>query len=56
MKPDAPEFVPLSLSPAKPTTKEAIKAQKKLEKEEKKAASLSKKTGKKARFDDQGRR
>ncbi|CAG8981855.1 hypothetical protein HYALB_00009530 [Hymenoscyphus albidus] len=60
LKPDAPEFVPLrskaeseALSPLKPTTsKEAIKAQKKVEKEEKKAASLSKKTAKKARFEN----
>lgn len=52
MKPDAPEFVPnLSKFPqlppmSKAKVKEAVKAQNKLEKEERKAASLAKKAGK----------
>ncbi|EPE24943.1 P-loop containing nucleoside triphosphate hydrolase [Glarea lozoyensis ATCC 20868] len=57
LKADAPEFVPSSLktdaaegTSKKYTPKEAAKAQKKLEKEEKKAASLRKKIAKKARF------
>ena len=60
LKPDAPEFVPLKSkvdleqSPSKLTPREAAKAQKKLEKEEKKAASLSKRLGKKARFEPPG--
>ncbi|TVY75636.1 Heavy metal tolerance protein [Lachnellula suecica] len=62
LKPNAPEFVPLQLkskvsdSIAKSVTKEAAKLQKKLEKEERKAASLSKKAGKKMiRFQSDGR-
>ncbi len=54
LKPDAPEFVPThSKAPLPPPiskteVKEAVKAQKKLEKEEKKASTLTKRAGKKA--------
>jgi hypothetical protein len=61
LKADAPEFIPsgvktnaLEESSKKYTPKEAAKAQKKLEKEEKKAASLRKKIAKKARFQTTG--
>ncbi|KAL5314080.1 hypothetical protein ACEPPN_018504 [Leptodophora sp. 'Broadleaf-Isolate-01'] len=60
LKPDAPEFIPTKPKPqsqpqaqapapiSKDETKEAAKAQKKLKKEEKKIASLTKKAGKRA--------
>ena len=57
LKPDAPEFIPLGSkhesdkSLLKLGPKEAAKLQIKREKEEKKAASLNKKAGKKARFE-----
>jgi hypothetical protein len=52
LKPDAPEFVPTqtkasSTDPAKSNPKEVAKAQKKKDREERKAASLAKKAGKK---------
>jgi hypothetical protein len=53
LKPDAPEFVPnqpktVLAEPSKPYTKEAAKTQKKKDREERKAASIAKKAGKKA--------
>jgi hypothetical protein len=53
LKPDAPEFVPNQSkdnstgSPTKSNGKDAAKVQKKKEREERKAASLAKKAGKK---------
>ena len=52
LKPDAPEFVPTQMSSTptdhpKLNLKEAAKAQKKKERDERKAASLAKKAGKK---------
>jgi hypothetical protein len=52
LKPDAPEFVPTQMKtsasdPAKLNLKEAAKAQKKRDREERKVASLAKKAGKK---------
>jgi hypothetical protein len=58
LKPDAPEFVPLhaklDTEVVTPPTKEALKLQKKAEKEERKAASLGKKAGKKSKLDRPG--
>ena len=53
LKPDAPEFVPtqtqtLSIDPSKSNPKDAAKIQKKRDREDRKAASLAKKAGKKA--------
>ncbi len=52
LKPDAPEFVPTQMNSTptghpKLNLKEAAKAQKKKERDERKAASLAKKAGKK---------
>ncbi len=52
LKPDAPEFVPTQMKttptdPAKLNPREVVKAQKKRDRDERKAASLAKKAGKK---------
>jgi hypothetical protein len=52
LKPDAPEFVPnqpktVSTEPPKPNTEESAKAHKRKDKEERKAASMAKRAGKK---------
>jgi hypothetical protein len=52
LKPDAPEFVPTQMKstladPPKLNPKEAAKAQKKRDRDERKATSLAKKAGKK---------
>jgi len=53
LKPDAPEFIPTQMKttttdPSKLNPKDAAKAQKKKERDDRKAASLAKKAGKKA--------